>query len=187
MITAHPRRMVAACDGHHEMSDCDAAGEPVHSGAESIEPASPHQRSDGPFARLDGERSSTLLDLGRASQDRELRDDELDAVSGGNEGYPGLPLGSNIKCCTVAVGYVVCGTSSAPPVTYRDRVNRRLEICCSRTTGAPEQYLGASGQRMRDAGRGWPSNAGDRATPSARVGEMDLGPCPLFSAMPGSA
>jgi hypothetical protein len=37
------------------------------------------------------------LDLGRASQDRELPDDELDAVSGGNEGYPGLPLGSNIN------------------------------------------------------------------------------------------
>ena len=37
------------------------------------------------------------LDLGRASQDRELRDDELGAVSGGNEGYPALPLGSNIS------------------------------------------------------------------------------------------
>ena len=37
------------------------------------------------------------LDLGRVSQDRELRDDELDAVAGGNEGYPGLPLGSNIN------------------------------------------------------------------------------------------
>ena len=37
------------------------------------------------------------LDLGRASQDRELRDDELDAVSGGTEGFPGLPLGSNIN------------------------------------------------------------------------------------------
>ena len=37
------------------------------------------------------------LDLGRASQDRELRDDELGAVAGGNEGFPGLPLGSNIN------------------------------------------------------------------------------------------
>ena len=37
------------------------------------------------------------LDLGRASQDRELRDDELGAVMGGNEGFPGLPLGSNIN------------------------------------------------------------------------------------------
>jgi hypothetical protein len=37
------------------------------------------------------------LELGRASQDRELRDAELDAVSGGNEGYPGLPLGTNIN------------------------------------------------------------------------------------------
>ena len=36
-------------------------------------------------------------DLGRASQDRELRDDELGAVAGGTEGYPGLPLGSNIN------------------------------------------------------------------------------------------
>jgi hypothetical protein len=41
------------------------------------------------------------LDLGRASQDRELRDDELDAVSGGNEGYPGLPLGSKVISPTV--------------------------------------------------------------------------------------
>ena len=37
------------------------------------------------------------LDLGRASQDRELRDDELGAVAGGTEGFPGLPLGSNIN------------------------------------------------------------------------------------------
>ena len=34
------------------MSDCAAAGEPVHSDAESVEPASPHQRLDGPFAGL---------------------------------------------------------------------------------------------------------------------------------------
>jgi hypothetical protein len=37
------------------------------------------------------------LDLGRATQNRELQDDELDAVSGGTEGYPGLPLGTNIN------------------------------------------------------------------------------------------
>ena len=37
------------------------------------------------------------LDLGRVSQGRELRDDELDAVSGGTEGFPGLPLGTNIN------------------------------------------------------------------------------------------
>jgi hypothetical protein len=37
------------------------------------------------------------LDLGRATQNRELKDDELDAVSGGTEGYPGLPLGTNIN------------------------------------------------------------------------------------------
>jgi hypothetical protein len=49
--TADPRS-ASACDGHHEMSDCDAAGEPFHSGAESIEPASRHQRLDGLFAGL---------------------------------------------------------------------------------------------------------------------------------------
>jgi len=27
-----------ACDGHHEMSDSRPAGEPAHSGAESVEP-----------------------------------------------------------------------------------------------------------------------------------------------------
>jgi hypothetical protein len=35
--------------------------------------------------------------LGRATQNRELHDNELDAVFGGNEGYPGLPLGTNIN------------------------------------------------------------------------------------------
>ena len=37
------------------------------------------------------------LDLGRALQPRELRDDELDAVSGGIEGYPGLFPGQTIN------------------------------------------------------------------------------------------
>ena len=58
------------------------------------------------------------LDLGRASQDRELRDDELGAVSGGNEGYPGLPLGSNINVFGLSLW-----DTSAPPAIYRDREN----------------------------------------------------------------
>jgi hypothetical protein len=33
-----------SCDGHHEMSDLGAAGEPVHSGGESIKPVWPHRR-----------------------------------------------------------------------------------------------------------------------------------------------
>ena len=36
----------------------------------------------------------STLDLGR---DRELQDNELDAVAGGTEGYPGLPLGTSIN------------------------------------------------------------------------------------------
>jgi hypothetical protein len=36
-------------------------------------------------------------DLGLASQYRELQTDELAAVSGGTEGYPGLHLGTNIN------------------------------------------------------------------------------------------
>jgi hypothetical protein len=31
-----------ACDGHHEMSDLGAAGEPVHNSGESVEPVWPH-------------------------------------------------------------------------------------------------------------------------------------------------
>jgi hypothetical protein len=42
------------------------------------------------------EKDMKTLDLGRA-QNRELRDDELDAVAGGTEGYPGLPLGTSIN------------------------------------------------------------------------------------------
>src|SRR5262245_1068998 len=34
------------CDGHHEMSDLGAAGEPVHSGGASVESVWPHQRSE---------------------------------------------------------------------------------------------------------------------------------------------
>ena len=48
------------------------------------------------------------LDLGRASQDRELRDDELGAVSGGTEGYPGLPLGTNINLSPVPAMVTIC-------------------------------------------------------------------------------
>jgi hypothetical protein len=35
--------------------------------------------------------------LGRAAQDRELLDDELYAVTGGTEGYPGLAPGQSIN------------------------------------------------------------------------------------------
>ena len=31
------------------------------------------------------------------TQDRELQDNELNAVTGGTEGYPGLPLGTTIN------------------------------------------------------------------------------------------
>ena len=41
---------LAACDGHHEMSDCDAAGEPVHSNGERVEPVWPRARLDDPFS-----------------------------------------------------------------------------------------------------------------------------------------
>jgi hypothetical protein len=35
--------------------------------------------------------------LGRATHDRELLDNELNTVTGGTEGYPGLPLGTSIN------------------------------------------------------------------------------------------
>jgi hypothetical protein len=35
--------------------------------------------------------------LGRATQDRELQDNELNAVFGGTEGYPGLAPGQSIN------------------------------------------------------------------------------------------
>ena len=54
------------------------------------------------------------LDLGCASQDRELRDDELDAVSGGNEGFPGLSLGSNINVFGLSLWDYVGATGHLP-------------------------------------------------------------------------
>ena len=66
---------ICECDGHHEMSDLGARGEPVHSGGESVAPVWPHQRLDGLFAGL-MEKIMTFTE-------RELRDDELMQVSGG--------------------------------------------------------------------------------------------------------
>jgi hypothetical protein len=68
------------------MSDLGAAGEPVHSDGESVASAWPHRRLDSPFAGLMEKNMSKSNDsskLGRAPQVRELRDDELEKVSGG--------------------------------------------------------------------------------------------------------
>jgi hypothetical protein len=64
------------------MSDFGAVGEPVHSGGKSIAPVWPPQRLDGPFAGLKEQdhMNTSELDL---TQERELQDGELDAVSGG--------------------------------------------------------------------------------------------------------
>jgi hypothetical protein len=68
------------------MSDFGADGDAGHRDGESDEPACPHQRLDGPFAGLMEKNMSKGNDsskLGRATQVRELRDDELENVSGG--------------------------------------------------------------------------------------------------------
>ena len=77
--TAGVRGMVAEdgrgqdCDGHHEMSDFGADGEPVHSGGESVAPVCPQ-----PIRSL-AKWSEVIM----TNELRELRDDELDGVSGG--------------------------------------------------------------------------------------------------------
>src|SRR5262245_39674047 len=74
---AHRQVCALHCDGHHEMSDSGAGSERPHNDAESAEPPWPHRRLDGPFAgrwRKSMRRSSDEL--------RELRDDEVDGVSG---------------------------------------------------------------------------------------------------------
>jgi len=76
---------IRGCDGHHEMSDLVAASEPVHSDGESVAVVWPHQQRMVRTAWVETIMSKTndTSKLGRASQVRELRDDELNAVSGG--------------------------------------------------------------------------------------------------------
>ena len=64
---------------------CGATGEPVHSGGESVESVCPHRRRMVRAAWVETIMSKTndTSKLGRAPQVRELRDDELNAVSGG--------------------------------------------------------------------------------------------------------
>ena len=88
------------------------------------------------------------LDLGRASQDRELRDDELGAVSGGNQGYPGLPLGSNINVFGLSLWDYVGATGHTgtgkpfnagnppPPARVRQDGSRNLMPLCVRGSGS---------------------------------------------------
>jgi hypothetical protein len=68
----------------------------VHGGGECVEPVWQHQRLDGPFAGLmekimsKSNDSSFTVDLGgdATSTVRELRDDELENVSGGSSEEP---------------------------------------------------------------------------------------------------
>jgi hypothetical protein len=89
------RASIRECDGHHEMSDLGAAGEPVHSGSESVAPVWPHQqrmvRADLMEKIMSKSNDSSKLgrttptpDLGGAATSTvRLRDDELQEVSGG--------------------------------------------------------------------------------------------------------
>jgi hypothetical protein len=62
------------CDGHHEMSDLDARGEQVHSGGESVGSLCP-----APAIRSLAKWSEVIM----TTATDELRDDDLDGVSGG--------------------------------------------------------------------------------------------------------
>jgi hypothetical protein len=77
----------AACDGHHGMSDLGAAGEPVHSGGETVAPVWLHRaigwvRSPGLMEKI---MSKTTMHNERVMTmaTGELRDHELDGVTGG--------------------------------------------------------------------------------------------------------
>jgi hypothetical protein len=76
----------ARCDGHYEMSDFGAAGEPVHSDGESIESVWPHRRRMV-CAGLTEEimRKPATRDFKASLEVRELElgEDELKKVSGG--------------------------------------------------------------------------------------------------------
>jgi hypothetical protein len=101
------------CDGHHKMSDLGAAGEPVHRDGESLASAWHHQRLDSSFAGLmekNMSKSNDSLKLGRATQVRELRDDELQEVSGGSccagSHFPAVKLNGRIPGATAPEGEV---------------------------------------------------------------------------------
>ena len=70
------------------MSDMGVAGEPVHSGGDSVESLSPQRRLDGP-RWLDGEKTVSKINQtsngAAATRERELDDvrELLDAVTGG--------------------------------------------------------------------------------------------------------
>jgi hypothetical protein len=76
---------------HHErrrqQQPVTRIGDLGHSTAASVEPVWRHQRLDGPrwlgWRKIMNVLDPNTLDLGRATQGRELQDDELDAVSGG--------------------------------------------------------------------------------------------------------
>jgi hypothetical protein len=61
---------IRECDGHHEMSDFGADGEPVHSGGESVAPAWPHQQLDGPRWLLE----TWVMRTNANREDREFRE-----------------------------------------------------------------------------------------------------------------
>ncbi len=69
------------CDGHHEMSDLGADGEPVHGDAASVEPVWPHQRGWSALAWMEEIMTKTTHN----AEVTELSLEELESVSGGVE------------------------------------------------------------------------------------------------------
>jgi hypothetical protein len=97
--------MAGGRDGHHKMSDLNAASEPVHSGSGSGEPVCPAPaiRSLAKWSEVimttvtDELRELRAAINANATNERELTSDEIDTVSGGASSDPtgsGLPGGS---------------------------------------------------------------------------------------------
>jgi hypothetical protein len=85
------------CDGHHAMSDLGAVCERVHSNGESVEPVCP-----APATRSLAKWSEAIMTTA-TDELRELRDDELDSVSGG--------------LVVIAILAILIGLPPAPPLT----------------------------------------------------------------------
>jgi hypothetical protein len=82
-VTPHIGASKLACDGHHKMSDLDAAGEPVHSAAESVAPVC-SLRVDGGMGRRDHHGARIMTSYPVVSENiSELTEAELNEVSGG--------------------------------------------------------------------------------------------------------
>jgi bacteriocin-like protein len=70
------------CDGHHEMSNLGAVGEPLHSATRCPAPGWPHTSDDA------GLMETTMSENKSIEKTRELTEDELNQVSGGKGDAP---------------------------------------------------------------------------------------------------